>query len=373
MAEAQRCYVHVGLPKTGTSYLQSVLARSRQEVQRQGVTLLPRTKFDRRYLSESLQDRLDPSMDPPKAYEVLERLRADAATLPTDGALISNEVLGGVGPRSVERLLDLLSGLDVHVIVTVRDLSRTIPSAWQQSIQGRHTQSFEDYVRDFVERPDEFARARRRHVLREVLATWGTHVPRERVHVVTVPRSIGAGPTTLLERFCSVVGLDASRLDTDSPHVNASLGVVQAELLRRIVVALDDRLPHRRAGYHAQGRDFLARKVLAAQDGRPPRLPESVKPWLVKASNELVDHLGTSGYHVVGDLEELRPSPSAFTAGDVVTESELVSSAVSAMADMLADRHVQTSRLRDCEDALLQAQRRIAMLEQAGIPHGSSA
>ena len=47
-------------------------------------------------------------------------------------------------------LLGPLAEYDVHLLITVRDLGRQVPSAWQQRIQGRGIDTYEDYL-DAVE------------------------------------------------------------------------------------------------------------------------------------------------------------------------------------------------------------------------------
>src|SRR5699024_7745323 len=91
--------------------------------------------------------------------------------------------------------------------------------------------------------------------LPSVLGNWASEVPAERTHIVTVPPA-GAGRASLLARYSSVLGIDASRLSTGTPRSNASLGLVQAEVLRRVNVALGERLPRPRAGYARVAKGF---------------------------------------------------------------------------------------------------------------------
>lgn len=339
----RRCYIHVGLPKTGTSYLQSVLRHSEDALSAQGLDLLPGTPVGRRYLSVSLRGKLDPETDPPAAFRVLERLHEESGSAAGDRALISQEILGALVPDQVRTLLDALPGYEPHVIVTVRDLARTLPSGWQQETQSQSTTTLEEFVDEFVASGEQASRRRRRRVLQSVLDSWEHHVPAERVHVVTVPPP-SAGPRVLLERFCAVIGVDPATLDLEVRRENAALGVVQAELLRRVNGALGDRLAHPRGGYQQQAKKYLAKQVLLAQGGRSARLPESARAWCDEASAAVIARLSEGGYHVVGDLEDLRPDPSAFApAEESVTDAELLGAAVDAIAAMLVDRAGQSS------------------------------
>ena len=335
---ARRCYIHVGLPKTGTSFLQSVLRQSEETLADQGLDLLPRTWIGRRYLTVALRGRLDPETDPPAAFRVLDKLAKEAGKATGDRALISREVLGALTPDQIPPLLEALPGYEVHVVVNVRDLARTLPSGWQQETQALSTTSLDDFVAEFADGSVEATNKHRRRVLQSVLDSWEHHVPRERIHVVTVPPS-SAGPRVLLERFCEVLGVDAATIDLGVPRENTALGVAQAELLRRVNGALAGRLSHPRGDYEQQAKLFLAKEVLRPQGGRSPRLPESARDWCISASEAVIERLTTGGYHVVGDLGDLRPDPASFAAADqAVTEGELLATAVDVIAELLVDR-----------------------------------
>lgn len=372
MPQPRRCYIHVGLPKTGTSFVQSILRRSREEVARQGLDLLPGDRVGVRYISAALRGKLDPAIDPPAAFGVLTRLREEVRGCTGDRALISNEVLGSVTPEAVLELLEALPGYEIHVVVTVRDLSRTLPSAWQQSIQGGSTTAFDAFVDEFVTARASTADNRRRHVLHSVLDTWETQVPPERIHIVTVPPR-GAGPDELLNRFCRILELDPTPLLTDTPRENSSLGVVQAELLRRVNLALGDRLPHRRAGYLEHGKHYLARTMLLPQGGRPPRLPSSVADWCAEVSDSIIARLSEGGYPVVGDLEELRPDPDSFSpTAEPFADTELLESAVQALASVLEERLSGSAGTSRLERKIERQEHRIAQLRRRSQQPGAS-
>lgn len=364
MTTPRRCYVHVGLPKTGTSYLQSILRHNIDELAAQGLDLLPPTKRGTHHTVLALRGRLQEGIDPERAFRALERLRAKALAAQGDRALFTHEVLGAASPKEIRRLIAALPGYEIHVVVTVRDSAAALPSAWQQHTKARGVTPFDDFVDEFVSGDDFGPGRRRRHVLENVLENWGSAVPPERVHVVTVPKK-GAGPTVLLERFCEVLGVDASRLDVEITSANTSLGRVPAELLRQVNVALGERLPHRRAGYREQARDFLARDVLRPQGGAPARLPGRLRPWFEESAERTITMLTSQGYDVVGDLDDLRPTESVFEQeATVVTDRELLDAATAALADVLVDRNELVRRLRRQRELVAEQKRRLRRHER---------
>ena len=105
----RRCFLHVGSPKTGTSYLQSVLWQSRTPLAAQGITL-PLRRPDHFFLTLQLRGRYNPQVDPPRAAGVLDRL--DAALARSEGdVLITHELLSVVPQR---RQVSVNSAGSVH-------------------------------------------------------------------------------------------------------------------------------------------------------------------------------------------------------------------------------------------------------------------
>lgn len=360
MAAPRTCYLHIGLPKTGTSYLQTILGRSRPALADQGLTLWPETTGSFQVMLD-VRDELDRETDPPEWFDAVEHLRSEAASFAGTRALLSQELLSAARADQVPRLLGALEGYDVQVVVTVRGLAAQLPSMWQQQIKGRGLTAYDVWVERMTARQD-FALIPGCDLV-GALERWRQHVPPENIHVITVPRR-GAPKTLLLERFCEVVGVDPTTLDVESGYANSSLGVVQAELLRRVNVALGDRLPHSRAGYRGPGRIFLAETILARQDGRPPRLPVTARPWIEDRSAELVAELRTGGYHLVGDLAELLPEETAFEEiPTVVTEADVADAAAQALAEILVARSEDRTRWVGLRQRVARQRRRIAELE----------
>jgi len=363
----RRCFVHVGLPKTGTTYLQSILWPSREALAGQGVSLLPHDDGTTRSvrLMLAVRDRLREGIDPLNRRQVFRRLSAQLADASTPHVLISQEQLAGASPKQVARLFALLSEFEIHVIVTTRGIARQVPSSWQERIKTRSVWEFGPYAAAVARRDEEVADFWRLHDLLDVLQRWGSTLPPECVHVVTVP-VFGARPELLLDRFCGLLGVDPAGLVRQRPRENSSLGLVQAELLRRVNVALGDRLPNPREGYSRAAKSWLAPKVLSRQNGAPPALPVELEPWCRATMQEWAEGVRGAGYDVVGDLDELTPDPSHFAeASSAVDEESLTESAIEALATILEvrvqdiariDQFAETARRRDAEIASLRQQ-----------------
>ena len=337
-----RLYVHIGLQKTGTSYLQSVLRRSSDELRAQGLDLVPGSMRETVWLMLDVRGRYDPEADPAGAGRAVAALPGQLAASTTPCALITEESLAPATEEQIQRLLDACASHEVHVVLTVRDLGRQIPSSWQQRLRTGSAEPLADYLAR-LRKTEGSATSRvwRQKDITQVLSRWGKFVPAERIHVVLVP-GVGGPRDLLLHRFCHVLGVDPERLATEAPRTNEALGHVGAELLRRINGRLDERLDkdlrHRQV-FGAVVKRYFALGVLGSDSGRRVRMPAEQEEWCRSVSAKYVAFLGEGGYDVVGDLDDLVPHPSSFSdEGNEPTETELLDAGVDALASMLADR-----------------------------------
>ena len=134
----KRVLLHVGTPKTGTSYLQDVLFRNRDHLATHGI-LYPADRFDAHFLAALDLMRLPwggLESEAVGAWDALaERVRGCDGT-----AIISHEILATASRTQVGRALESLGhrdGTEIHVVLSVRDLVRQIPAEWQENVKHR--------------------------------------------------------------------------------------------------------------------------------------------------------------------------------------------------------------------------------------------
>lgn len=333
-----RVYLHIGLQKTGTSYLQSIFWASQDALRGQGLDLVPGSKRETFHLMLCMRERYDARLDPPEVAHALDRLPGRLAAAEGDRALVTEESLSSGTPDQVGRLVAACGDREVHVVVTVRDLARQLPSAWQQQLRAGGSVAFDDYVDRVVSRRGRQARRFwASHDLLDVLDRWEQHVPAERIHVVTVPQP-GGPREALLERYCSVLGVDPATLAADAARGNTSLGRVQAELLRRVNAGLRPDQTVRQL-YGDVGKRWFSIRVLGQQPGVRTLMPPGIRGWCEEQADAWVPRLEGGSYDVVGDAGELRPAASAFAEGDqAVTEAEVADAATAALVEVLGGR-----------------------------------
>jgi len=227
-------------------------------------------------------------------------------------------------------------------VVTARDLGRQIPAEWQERVKHRGRRDYREFLRALQKnypRTDWMMWFWRVQHLPRILATWGEHLPPERVHLVTVPPS--GGPRDLLwRRFAEVVGIDQETSYEESQTTNASLGGAEVTLLRRLNIELAEREVPREV-YVEWVREGIVKDVLA---GRPGKERATVPPRHRSAVDEItvdwLEEIRRSGVDVVGDLDDLVPvwpDGEGWSDPDEADPAVVAEAAIQALAYVIDD------------------------------------
>ena len=349
-------HLHIGAPKTGTTYLQHRLARNVKTLAQHDVYFPTRSRlvspglFQFRAALDLLGE--DWGGEPGHAagmWDVLlRRVRGKSGT-----SIVSHEILAPAAPDVIAKAMRDLRGCEVHVVYSARDLGRALPAAWQESIkQGRKWA-----YRRFLNRV-EFGRPWffRAFDLPTVLTNWSAGVPPERIHLVTVPPRGASDPDELFRRFCTAFGIDPTWAPLESDRLNTSLGVAETQVIRQLNRRMD-RATRREAEYDELIRELLAQDQLVHRTSAPLRLPPGRFPWATEQAERWIEWVKDSGVHVVGDLDDLRPLPlpedEPYVNPDKVPAKVLLGAAVDALSAMTREaasrpdpRHTIAGRIR---------------------------
>jgi hypothetical protein len=335
---SRRVFLHVGAPKTGTTYLQSMLAQNRALLADRGLT------YPKTWSGNHFDAAIDLTDHPwggrlERARGEWDKVAALAVRAPGD-AVISHEVLAAATPEQVRRAQETLGGSELHVVYTARDLGRQIPAEWQETVKHRGRRRFSGFLRRVTEAPrvgsDEWFW--RVQGLPDVLSRWSAGLPPERVHLVTVPPP-GAPVDLLWRRFAGVVGLDPDLEVEPGERANQSLGIAETAMLRRLNVELKGRaIPQ--PVYAAVVRDLIARETLG-------QLPHTERATLPPASREFVDAVTAewvewvdgAGIDVVGDLAELETEwpdeETPWANPDRPRPADVINASMAALAELV--------------------------------------
>jgi hypothetical protein len=306
-----RVFLHIGEPKTGTTFLQQVMWRNRGELAAQGVVLPGHHPQDHYRASQDLRGIPKLASDPAGSWsgewEILARQAQQAARV----AVISHELFSAADAEQAERAVASLQPAEVHVVLTVRDMATLLPAEWQETVKHRNALGFQDWLEDVIDRESYSADRRqwwfwRVHDTLAILDIWARHVPAERIHVITTPPR-GSDNALLWQRFACLLDVDPASVDISRARANSSLGLPEIEFLRRLNEMLPDEVPD--WFYMWNVKEAVAHRALATRprDGRLV-LPADRDDWARKQAETLVTALGDSSYDLVGALDELRPA-----------------------------------------------------------------
>jgi hypothetical protein len=318
-----RLIVHIGLQKSGTTYLQEVLAASASELAEAGFTypLSPPGKRRRR-----IENHEWPTYDllgPEYPWVSAQRAAAEKGTWKelerqvrrADGTvLLSAEALSTLRTPAIRTLLGRLGVGGIEIIVTARSLNRILPSLWQQHVRNGRVQAFGRYL-DMLEEQRNLPEARieeecdlhlwRAFAIGRLVRRWAREVGTEHVTVVTSP---GSPPELLWDRFSEAVGLPPlKQTDALRRPVHTSLTAPEAMALAAVNSALRrDEWP---ADDARRLRDLVLTKGFQPRGERGPRIavpPDRrarVAAWIAEDAAELL----TSSVNIIGDIADLRP------------------------------------------------------------------
>jgi hypothetical protein len=292
---ARRVVVHVGLMKSGTTFLQGRMAANRRRLDRQGV-LFPGPGW-RRHVN-AVQDLLGFPGHTPGSWDSLVREINDYPGT----AVISMEylVIAGVPGRTAVR--DSFGDAEVRAVLGVRDLGRTVPAMWQEAVKNRSTLSFAEYVEGVRTRTEQGRRFWRQQNAGRVAARWAQELGPQNVHVVTLPPP-GSRGGVLWRRFSEVAGIREEPRWDEAPRTNESLGAASTTVVRRLNGLTGD------LSVMAYKRRVkaLGKLVLPGHRAAEDPIGFKVPRWLREESARVRQEIADSGAQVVGDLAELDP------------------------------------------------------------------
>ncbi len=361
-----RLIVHVGQQKSGTTYLQGILARSASQLEAAGISypLLwteRGAEFENQQLATYgfLADASSPiTSDKTRQTRRREWAQLVEAVNAADGTvLLSAEVLAGLSRPSVERLVAEFESPRIEIVITSRRLDQILASLWQQHVRNGRVRGLEGFLGRIADERrlpadrlegDPAPRIWRELGLAGLVRRWAGVVGPDAVRVVTNP---GAPPELLWTRFCEAIGasgLEPAPEAAVSKRSNTSLTAAEATVLAAInaELAQSELDSDARAGLRQRIiRDgFLGR----LDRGRPIRLGPPydgmVASWSGQDLAELAELAGT-GITVIGSLDDLRVVPGLGGAGPL-SSSEIIAAASSATAAAIGYREPLTSRLR---------------------------
>ena len=337
----RRVFLHVGLPKTGTTFIQGVLSASRKGLQDEGVQFQWPTAAHF-WAAQDLTEQLFLGQENPRVPGSWGRLARKARRYRST-SVVSHELFTLATVEQVRRAVADLAPAELHVVLTVRDFERQLPAVWQERLKNGGRISFDHHFEQANEneatRRGEPTGFWRQQDAVGILHRWAEVVPHDRIHVITIPQP-GAPRDTLWRRFAGVVGFNPDLVDLTTVQAkgNVSLRPPQARLLRRINTRLQDSLPP--GVYRSVVKGYLTESASTAPaTSTSYGLSEDQRATARQWSDELREDLVRGGYDVVGDPAELvavsADPPEGHRDFDEVPADEEAAAAVASAAALV--------------------------------------
>lgn len=340
---ARTVYLHIGLPKTGTTFLQTTMWENRDALRKQRFLYPGTSRMDHYHASQEVRGASPARMG--RNAGVWRRLVDELAAWDGDG-LVSHEFMSMATAEQAQAAVAALAPAEVQLVVTVRSYVLQFPAVWQEALKMNSDLGFDEFMDRALAGKLRGGWSWQSQDIPKVLGSWAAAVPPERITVVTVPPP-GAPRGLLWERWREAIHLDDSAFDLDVSYANESLGAAQAALLERVKPHLSGPLEIGTVR-HRWVRKYFGHEVLVPQRGerfgpRPHHVAE-----LATRSAAARDWIAEQGYAVVGDLDDLlsTATPDGTHPGDV-PDSEIVDVAARAIERMIRDvRELTTERDR---------------------------
>ncbi|TMQ92804.1 hypothetical protein ETD83_26605 [Actinomadura soli] len=313
---ASKVVLHIGVQKSGTTFLQHMVHANHQALVEAGVHYpIPRdwsrgkrTVPNHEWSTYGLLGTEYPWVSEKRAAREStswKDLLAQANTCPGT-VLLSAEALSVIRTPAVRRLLTCLDTDDVEVVITTRSLDRALPSLWQQHIRNGHSISFNDYLKNLAHHreknleDDPSAHIWRAFTLNKLVQRW-SRSGATKVSVVTTP---GNPPDLLWERFTQAIGTPA--LAQVPLAKEAHTGLTAPETL--ILASLNATLHSSRREADRIRQTITERFQTRDHRGGKVAIPPEWRLRLTEWMHEDLAALQQTPARVIGDINDLHPS-----------------------------------------------------------------
>lgn len=229
----KKLVLHIGMMKTGTTFIQKILNLNYEALKCRKVIYPALGAFNHQSAfyglcgSDIYWNKVENDSDKASSLKLLNSIQcAD----PDDTLILSSEALSTLNEKGIENLIKKI-GCPDKVILTVRNLQRTIPSAWQQYIKGGNLKGYEDFYQSLIKNRKSLSGPWRTYSYGEVVSRWSKFC---NVDVIVVDEG---SKEELWNNFCASLELDDFELDIaiQPSESNISLSLEDVFILQRLI------------------------------------------------------------------------------------------------------------------------------------------
>jgi hypothetical protein len=314
----QAVLAHVGMHKTGTTAIQSVLHILRPELAAEGVTYPGEREaqhVEARALTRSTLG-WQTSPVPPPDPALWDDFAAQVRKTP-NRVIFSSEFFSSATESQIRQMVSDI-GDRLHVLIGVRNLGPVAVSSWQQTLKQGRISTLDRWLKGNFERehPGEAPKFFwAKFDPGAAVTRFANAAGPDRVTVVVMRE----GDRALLPNtFEQLLGLPEGRLAGQSvPRTNRGLTSIEAEVVRQVNVSLRGKLEWRE--YDALVRNGAIRRMVENRSPKPdepkPELPAWIVDQVAEEGQRVAETISSSGVRVIGDLGNLS-APLSPAQGD---------------------------------------------------------
>jgi hypothetical protein len=145
----KRIWLHIGAPKTGTTFLQAALLQGAQQLRSQSITYVG----EGYWLGVDLRDKVLSHECKVNLREhwtkILARCEGETVILSSEGFFGRWEANGADNKQLAERLRDVFPKNQIEVVMCVRRFDKFYESLYNQTIKEGLSHDFEEFIRKF--------------------------------------------------------------------------------------------------------------------------------------------------------------------------------------------------------------------------------
>jgi hypothetical protein len=303
--------LHIGVHKTGTTAIQAALANARPELGTYAVQYPGTRQAHRSIASSAMNRRLGwrtvgaPEPESEAWEEFLRESRSFSGV-----TVCSSEFFAESDDDTARSIVEAIGVDRVHVVLTLRNLGKILPSAWQQLLKSGYEVDYPDWLDNAFNaaEPELHAKSRNfwiRHRHDIVVRRWAELVGPERVTVVVVDDTDRTG---IFSAFEQMLGIPAGKLAAFRDESNnRSMTVPEAQFLRALNIAVGGGKGWK--PYSHTQHDGLIKAMTEGRSAPAEEKRIETPQWALDRAAELghtyVEVIREIGVNVIGDLDVL--------------------------------------------------------------------
>jgi hypothetical protein len=218
--------IHIGLPKTGTKYIQNSLSHLRSRLLTAGINYPNDMWTKSSHFSH---------------FEIVEKIRRGAISglkeyfdkfnsSSCDTIVLSCEGFVDLKVEQIEQLNSLLDGAQAEIVLYTRRWTDWIPSAWQQSVRQGDRDTLPEFINKLLRNPENEQAVNHGLILDRFERVFG----KESIKIISYSNVMDA-KKDLLDDFGEIIlNIPSLGPEAKRPIVNESISVKETNLVRTL-------------------------------------------------------------------------------------------------------------------------------------------